>query len=274
MSVTVAEHAPDPHVVAAEPEARRSSDNGWVWQVTLLGIALGVMLALAIRTTTRIRTSGLPGSRFGVPATFISRYKDQNTRLQQEIRQLRAKVREFEANTSDATRSAQLLREQLRDLKGLAGLSAVEGPGLIITLRDSRVRPVAGTQPADYLLRDQDDVSGLVSELWAAGAEAIAITGGKEKKGERFVVSTTVREAGPAGGRGVVVNGKLLPPPYRVQAIGNSKELRAALQMPDGFVEVRGLRVLEMIEIQESKHLVLPEYSSSRRAQYAPPPHQ
>src|SRR5687768_17930816 len=68
------------------------SDHAWVWHVTALSIFLGIMLALAVRTTSRIRISTVPGSRLGVSAAFMSRYKDDNRYLQDEVVALRREI--------------------------------------------------------------------------------------------------------------------------------------------------------------------------------------
>lgn len=253
----------------AAPAARPASDHGWVWQVTALSIALGVMLALAIRTTERIRSAGLPGNRFGVSAALLSRYREQNERLQEEIKDLRRQVSQFEESVKDGSRSTELLKRQLQELKAMAGLAAVTGPGLKITLRDSPLQRLPDLERAEYesyLVHDQD-INGLLNELKAAGAEALAISGADQKNMQRVVVTTTARCVGPTA----VVNGVQLSAPYTILAIGNPKELRAALEMPDGFIQTRGLDILKMIVIEESSHLVLPEYSGSYSPRYARP---
>lgn len=257
MSVTTAENQVEPPVVAtlAAPPAEAPSEHGWVWQVTALSVLLGVMLALAIQTTSRIKFLGLPSNRFGVSAATLSRYKDQNEKLQVEISELRDRVNEFRLSTKDGDRASTLLKQQLADYEAVLGFAPVKGPGLVITLHHSPIPLLQGTVASDYLANN-DDVNGLVSELWAAGAEAIAISGAGAPP-QRFMIATTVQPAG----EGVMVNGRVLKAPFRIQVIGNPKELRAAVRMPDGIVSARGLEDLKMIEIKESEQLVLPAFS-------------
>lgn len=229
-----------------------------MWQVSLLSIALGAMLALAIRTTAHIQSLGLPSNRFGVPAATLSRYKEQNEKLEKEVAELRFKVTEFRQSRTNGNQASELLRKQLVEYQAVLGFAPVKGPGLIITLRNSPQTYLPGTDPEDYLTNALD-VNGLVSELWAAGAEAVAVSG-KGSEPQRFVISTTVQQAG----EGIRVNGRLLRAPYRIQVIGNPKELNAAIQMPDGIIDARALKPLRMIEIEETKGIVLPAYSRSR----------
>jgi uncharacterized protein YlxW (UPF0749 family) len=256
MSVSAADKSVDTPAAVETPSTR--SEHGWVWQVSALSIVLGAMLALAIRTTAFIGSLGLPNNRFGVPAATLSRYKEQNEKLEQEVAGLRAEASAFRLNQTNGDQSTQLLRKQLSEYQAILGFAAVKGPGLTITLRNSPQPHLAGTDPKDYLTNALD-VNGLTSELWAAGAEAIAVSGGGGRP-ERFVVSTTVQQ----GGDGIRVNGRILRAPYRIQVIGNPKELNAAMQMPDGIVENRALKPLGMIQIEETQGLVLPAYSGSR----------
>lgn len=255
------------HTTAAAAAA--ASDRSWVWHVTLLSVALGAMLALAVRTTYRIRNAGLPGNRMGISAALLSAIKDENVRQQDTIEQLNKKLRAFENSITDQDKSVELLKKQFQEVKALSGLTPVQGPGLRIILRDSREARLPGLSPAEeesYMVHDQD-LNGVINELKAAGAEALAIAGADGKSLQRVIVTTTARCVGPTA----VVNGASLSPPYTILVIGNPKNLRNALEMPNGFIQMRSLDVLKMIEIEESEHLVLPEFAGSLSLQYARP---
>ncbi len=246
----------------AEPSRRAAGPHvqHWVWQVTALSVALGVMLALAIRTEEHIRNMGLPSERHGVSAASMTKWQTQGRKLEAEIRQLRAQVAEFRASAKDKNRASDLIREQFSDYRALMGYAPVQGPGLRIRLKNSPVPVLPGTRPIDYLANDQD-LNGLINELWAAGAEAVALGGAGDPTPQRYIVSTTVRP----DGKGVSVDGVKLSAPYEILAIGNPKELRAALSMPEGIIQTRGLGpdVLKMISLEEAEHLVLPAHHNS-----------
>jgi len=239
-----------------------SGQTGWIWKVTALCLMLGFLLALSMRTSQEIRSQKLPAIRHGAMVASLSELQKQNGRLEQEIEDLRKQVYEFQTSRQDSSRASELLKEQLRDYKAMIGFAAVQGPGLKIELRDSPQPIVSGTDPTLYLVSEAD-VNGIISELRAAGAEAFAISEAGGKNTQRFVVTTTIRSAG----RGVMVNGKTLRPPYLITAIGNPKDLRNALEMTEGIIQMRSLKLLKMITIEESDHLVLPAYSRSPHAQ-------
>lgn len=107
--------------------------------------------------------------------------------------------------------------------RAAAGLTAVSGAGLTVTLDDAPYTPgdprYAGVPP-DYLVVHQQDVQGVVNALWAGGARGITIMG------HRVISTTAVRCVG---------NTLLLPgqrpysPPFVIAAVGDVARLRSSL---------------------------------------------
>jgi uncharacterized protein YlxW (UPF0749 family) len=245
-------------------------DNAWVWQVTLLSIGLGVLLALAIRTTDRLRVSNQTTNRLGISTAFLSRYKDQNSRLQQEILDLRGQVNNYIAGMEGDNRTTDELKRRFEALKVTSGISAATGPGLEITVRDNTGPLLPEDPPGEFalnLVHDQDLIN-LLNELKRAGCTQIAIAGADAENLQRIIVTTTARCVGPTA----IVNGTPLSAPYRILALGDPVVLRRALERPDGYV--RGPRKLDerkMISIQEKASLTVPEYSGTLSPRYARP---
>jgi uncharacterized protein YlxW (UPF0749 family) len=256
-----------PPLLVATPVER--PDTVWVWQVTALSLVLGALLALAMATTNRIRNSGVPGPRFGLTGAILAASREKNEDLQTEIKDLRKRLGEFEKNVENESKSMALLKKELEEIKLLAGLAAVEGPGIKVTLRDSAETKIPNLTPEEaegYMVHDQD-INGVIGELKASGAEALAISGRDTKNMQRVVVTTTARCVGPVA----IINGAQLSAPYTIYAIGNAKELQGAMEMPNGYIENRGLKLLKMYTIEESEHLVLPEFSGTFSPKYARP---
>lgn len=248
-------------VARAEPgENHPLSDLQWVWQVTALSLALGILLALALRTTGRLRDEGLTSGR---SAAVIATIQKQTERLEEANEKLRDEILRLQSAAESGKSAGQLLRDQIRRYKALSGYAPVRGPGLEVLLRDSPRDVLPGTedQAESYLLDVDGDLRGVVNELFAAGAEAVAVAGA-DGKFERFVAHTTVRP----DGRQARVNGRLLTPPFRIRAIGNPRELAGALAMPEGIMQVRGLKELDMITIKETQSLELPAFFDSPTA--------
>jgi uncharacterized protein YlxW (UPF0749 family) len=256
------------------PEAGSESawhpDNAWVWQVTLLSIGLGVLLALAIRTTDRLRVSNQTTNRLGISTAFLSRYKEQNGRLQQEIVDLRGQVNKYIAGMEGDSRTTDDLKRKFESLKITSGISAATGPGLEITVRDNTGPLLPGDPPGDFalnLVHDQDLIN-LLNELKRAGSTQIAIAGADAENLQRVIVTTTARCVGPTA----IVNGTPLSAPYRILALGDPVALRRTLERPEGYVHgVRKLDERKMISVQEKPSLTVPEYSGTLSPRYARP---
>lgn len=133
----------------------------------------------------------------------------QVSALQVRVLRYRGSARSEELALRDASKA-------LADLQVLSGVVPVQGPGLTVRLEDTEGRI------------GWELVLDLVQELRDAGAEAIAVNG------RRVVASTWL---GPATG-GILVDGRRVPPPYELQAIGPADGLAAALAIPGGPLSV------------------------------------
>jgi len=154
-----------------------------------------------------------------------------------------------------AEESPQALRERLARAELLAGLTAVEGPGLSITLRHSARAVPKGADRGSFRVHDQD-VNAVLNALRAAGAEALAL--GAREQGNEALERVLANTAAVDGKSGLEVNASVFKAPYRVLAIGDAKALRAELFRKGGVVQRAGLDVLGMIQLEDSARLTIP----------------
>ncbi|MGI4791019.1 MAG: DUF881 domain-containing protein [Janthinobacterium lividum] len=155
-----------------------------------------------------------------------------------------------QVSKSVATPSDQSLLSQAQFL---AGLTPVQGPGVIVTLTDSKkllpkVLP-SGIAPPNII--HDTDINQVLNELKAAGAEAIAVNG------QRIVTTSAVRCAG----RDVYVNNTPLLAPYTIKAIGDSRALETALNIPGGIASQIKQYDKTMFAVQAATLLTLPAYA-------------
>jgi uncharacterized protein YlxW (UPF0749 family) len=103
-----------------------------------------------------------------------------------------------------------------------AGLDALHGPGLVVTLNDAQ-RDAEGRFPgdasADDLVVHQQDIEAVLNALWSAGAEAIQMQ-------DQRIIATS---APLCVGNTLLLNGRTYSPPYAVTAIGDVPAMQAAL---------------------------------------------
>ena len=171
---------------------------------------------------------------------------------------IRAKQK-FLADTAQAMR----LFQDNYNARFLAGLTPVQGPGVVVTLNDSK-KPLPSKLPSGFappnLIHDTD-INQVVNELKAAGAEAISVND------QRLVATSAVRTAGPT----IFVNSTAQAPPYVIKAIGDSKTLAGALNLRGGIASQFKTFDPGMIRVQEAATLVLPAYTGTDTPRYARP---
>lgn len=217
------------------------------WQVTLaIFLALvGFLLVIQVRAGRSIRREvELPTLRVRELAVLVRQQEEAVRTLQAEIADLRGKLAEYETAAAQGRSSAETLAKQVVSYRMVMGLTPVEGPGVIVRLSERRgagLVVVPAVQAAD--------LSGLVNELWSAGAEAIAVSG------VRVLATTGFREAP----EGIVAGVFRLPRAYEIQAIGDPAIMKATLNLRGGYVE--GLRSVGfLVELKEEARLELPAY--------------
>jgi uncharacterized protein YlxW (UPF0749 family) len=141
-----------------------------------------------------------------------------------------------------------------RELEVAAGLTAVRGPAVTVSLDDAPRqpgRPPLSEDPDDLVVHQQD-VQAVVNALWAGGAEAMTLMG------QRVVSTSAVRCVGNT----VVLHGRVYSPPFVVTAVGDPDELTDALQRDPGveyfstFVERFGLGYT----VERERNVELPAY--------------
>ncbi|MCW2544215.1 MAG: hypothetical protein JWM40_1767 [Frankiales bacterium] len=216
--------------------------------------ALGAGLMFATSASTAHGTD-LRAGRFSELKDLISSTSSSVTSLEKQAAGLRADV--AAANRTAASSSSTVAAEKARGdvAAGTAGLEAVTGSGLTISLDDAP-RPPQGQPPAsnnpDDLVVHQQDVQSVVNALWAGGAEAMTLMG------ERLVSTSAVRCVGNT----LLIQGRLVGPPFVISAIGPADGMRSALDDEPGvalfrrYVADYGLRY----SVVSRKALHLPAY--------------
>ncbi len=129
------------------------------------------------------------------------------------------------------------LTATIDSLEQQAGIVAVAGPGLILTLDDASSaggNANAGTRPTGGFESGRvssADLQIVVNGLWAAGAEAVGING------HRLTTTSAIRFAGQA----IIVDFRPLTRPYTVTALGDPDTLRSRFDPSFGGVYLSSL---------------------------------
>ena len=200
------------------------------WSIAFVCMVLGFMLAVQFRATENMRQS-VSQQRVEELATRLLETEKERDRLQEELK-----------DTKDAATegpSSDYLR-----MKG--GFTALAGPGVTVTLDDSKATSKAGENPNLYLIHD-DDLLRVINELRAAGAEAIAING------QRLTGTSEIRCAGP---------------PYKIQAIGDPESLEKSIKMRGGVEDTLKVWGIQ-IDVKKEESVEVPAYKGAASFKYA-----
>lgn len=234
------------------PSRRRR--RGWSLGVPVIALAAGLLF------TTSATTAGdtpLRQDRRIELTELVAERQERVAEAEATVEELRAEVEALTAALADSDTPVRMEQERADRFRTSAGMSALHGPGLTITLDDAR-RPEgvlpAGAQP-DELLVHQEDLQAVVNALWAGGAEAMTIMG------VRVIATSAVICVGPV----LLLHGRPYSPPYVIQAIGDPDAMRAALADSPGVqlyweaVDAFGLGYRETVE----EDIVVPAFEGT-----------
>ena len=215
----------------AEAAARRAAGDappsrpGWMLAAGL--VMIGALLATAA-LQVRDRAPSLAQARDALTGEIEQRTAAAD-RLETDLRELRESVAAAREDALGLTSTGSELAATLTGLEVATGAGAVQGPGLVIHLEDSDDAdtgdgsdPRAGDAGSEGRVTDRD-LQTVVNEVWAAGAEAVAING------QRLTSLSAIRSAGEA----ILVDFSPLSPPYDLVAVGNSDAMQR--RIVEGF---------------------------------------
>lgn len=191
----------------------------------------------------------------------INKLKDEISILQEKEITLTENISKYSGTGQSEDKIMDELQEQSDEYDLFRGATAVEGPGIQITLSDS-VEKVGDDEEREILetlgLVHDQDLYTMVAELKNAGAEAISING------ERIINSSAMYCAGPV----ILINGDKYTPPYVIKAIGNPDDLAYSLDKEGSYYKELQDRDLQVSYIKESK-MNIPAYNKSMSFTYA-----
>jgi uncharacterized protein YlxW (UPF0749 family) len=234
------------------PLARRPR---WHSAPVILGTALatgllGFVIGGQVRHLSRRGQLAVLSRDPAVQAIFL--LEQEQAALRRSVDEARSRLTEGEQSGAAAQRTLSGLRAALERERLAAGLLPVTGQGVLVRLDDSTLRALPPQEdPNNYLIHDYD-LRDLVSALWAAGAEALAIND------QRVVGTTTVTAVGPT----ILVNDTRLSPPFEVRAIGNPLLLEDAVAHSPllAKLQTRVRSYALQLRVAHERELLIPSY--------------
>jgi uncharacterized protein YlxW (UPF0749 family) len=233
----------------------------WAALVPVVALAAGLLFATSSQTAQGTDLRGGEATELSalIPARgdVVAAQEDQLAALQAQVQALTDQAASRNGDVAAARDAGQAGALS-------AGLVALTGPGVEITLDDAPRRPDGalpiGARPDDVVIH-QSDVQAVVNAVWASGADAVAIMD------QRLIATSAVRCVGNV----LLLQGRTYSPPFVVTAIGDAGAIRAQLaaspqvQVFRQAVEDYGLG----FAVQDRGEITLPAYDGPPAMEYA-----
>ncbi len=249
---------------------RKTRDN-WLLSISLVAFIAGLAVSMSWlnnenrskilehldpKQRLRINLSG-----FKLSEEYRKALEDVK-KLAAENEKLRTENTDFQNAVAKKNEVARLLNKSLQEMKMYAGLTQVEGPGILVVLNDysnQRSNPSVYGK-VNYEIIHDTDLLDVANMLWNAGAEAISINEQRIVQGTHFwCFGTTIR-----------INGVQVSPPYYIHAIGDKNTLYGAVQLPGGRLNmISTLGHPDMVHVEKMTSIKLPAYSGATILKYA-----
>ncbi|MFI6558608.1 DUF881 domain-containing protein [Streptomyces sp. NPDC050534] len=211
--------------------------------VLLFGLGFGLAIQVASNSNS---DSALRGARQEDLVRILDELDDRTQRLEDEKQGLEKQRDELENSSNQAEEARKQTVEKEKQLGILAGTVAAQGPGITMTIEDTK-----GAVQADMLL-------DAIQELRAAGAEAIQVND------VRVVAGTYLTDEG----KSVSVDGNKINAPYRFKVIGKPEDLEPALNIPGGVVQTLE-KEQATVTVERSSKIVVDALRAAKRPDYA-----
>ncbi len=215
------------------------------WSITFICVIVGFILSTEFRQEEEIETVP-PNQKIEELSTEILKIKSERDEFKKKFLMLQE---EFDISPEELV--------TMEDLRVKAGLTALEGSGVIVRMDDSNISARIGENPNLYVIHDED-ILRIINELRAAGAEAISING------QRLIATSEIRCAGPT----LSVNNVRSAPPFEIIAIGDKNSLANSIKMRGGVEDALKVWGIQ-IDVKSVENVYIPPYSGNFRHVFA-----
>lgn len=223
-----------------------------IW-LGIICVILGFMITYQFKasSSTQIRSSS---RQYEDMAKELESLKKQKDDLTARVKEYQDKVNEYEKAAADDSIYVKKMKEEIDNLRNLAGLEDESGKGIVIT-----IKPRMDMNQSVFSPVRQSILLDIVNELNSTGvAEAIAIND------ERYTGRTQIREVGNI----IKINDARFDPnqEFEIKAIGDPDLLYGAFLMPGNILYT----ISDEYDVKWNKqdNIKIPMYSKSLEYKY------
>ena len=189
--------------------------HGWHIYLTVTFVLLGILISTQIQTQHRLM-SDLSMQTTSDLSIMLKNLTDKRWQLSEAIDEAEDNLITYQNDYQNDAELIDRINNELNRLQLINGTAKVHGSGIQIT--------VSGNMLAS-------DLIVILNELWAAGAEAIAVND------YRITATTGINYVDAQNKTYLTCDGAIVQDPIKIRAIGNSKILEKSLTMPGGIAD-------------------------------------
>ena len=228
--------------------------------VGILALFIGFILSVQISTNAGSDQGGLvPLGKLKGYEAELKKVQDEKAEALQQLIDLEQRLKDIESEKAEEDTFVQGMISDLEKFRMAAGVVDVEGPGLLITIKD----PITDKYQEDYsvITNNYELLLGLVNRLKEAGAEAVSINE------QRISNNTEISLAGS----NININGTATAPPYYVKAIGNPETLDGAITLRGGIIHTMKTKYNLVVDTEIKEKVIISRYTGIIAFKYAKP---
>jgi uncharacterized protein YlxW (UPF0749 family) len=245
------------------PFVTRQQSKSWVLSLSIVMLFVGMLVSMTWITvaTRKDRIDGLSPDVISRLQTGDFDLSDEYEKLQTEIAKLREENARLQQVAAEGSNASTEINDSLKETKLFAGLTDVQGPGITVTLKDSR-KPGEEVGFFEAGIVHDLDVLKVVNELWNSGAEAVSVNG------KRVGPSTDFRCVGTT----IMVDQQQIASPVKIEAIGDQNTLFGAINLPGGALEEMRDVDPNMVKVELAEKLFMTGWAGSTTFKFAKVP--
>ena len=179
-------------------------------------------------------------------STELEQVKTEGLELQENLRMLEEEMEEIikRFDSGDNPTLNELVKTR-KNMQLINGFTSVRGDGVVITLNDAPAK--TEVDPNELIIHDSD-ITAILNDLKAAGAQALAIND------ERIIATSKQLCTGPT----ILINKSRYPVPYIIKAIGDQEALYSALEQRESVFIMRIYNI--RVDIRKEKDILVPRF--------------
>ncbi len=215
--------------------------------IAVLCVGFGILVSAQLRSLPD-RISNPIAPYMSLKETKVELYSEQD-QLKGEIKKLQQELGQTQRENEDII----LTKDEIRSLntqKTLAGLTKLNGPGIIVKLDDSKT-----ASPTEESIIHAADLRDIINLLWGSGAEGIAINS------QRIVLSSAI----DCIVNTILINNVRITTPFQVEAIGDQElmilNIKNKDMLPNLYDRVSSQNII--LEVQKNNDITVPAFDGS-----------